>query len=195
MNNPKQVKVGDKIYKLNTDFRVALKCVKVAQDKNIGNHEKALALIYLLYGEEGLNNSKDYEQLLRLATKYLACNREVKKTNDKRDMDFEQDWIYIKASFMSDYHIDLDSVQMHWWDFQGLMNGLSNSEMGNCCILNRIRNIRTMDLSEIKNPKTKNKLVELKKEFALKQEEKEPTQQQGENALRFFKEMGLYKGE
>ena len=52
MNNPQFVKVDDKLYKINTDFRVALECNKIAEDTSIGNLERALAIIYKLFGEE-----------------------------------------------------------------------------------------------------------------------------------------------
>ena len=50
MNNPQYVKVKDKKYKINSDFRVALKCDKVAKDSKIDDTERALAIIYLLFG-------------------------------------------------------------------------------------------------------------------------------------------------
>lgn len=56
MNNPKYVKVDNELYNINTDFRIALECNKIAQDKNIGNYERALAIIYKLFGEKGLNS-------------------------------------------------------------------------------------------------------------------------------------------
>ena len=31
-----------------------------------------------------------------------------------------------------------------------MMNGLSNSELGDCCILNRVRNLRNFDMKDIK---------------------------------------------
>ena len=68
-------------------------------------------------------------------------------------MDYKQDMDYIEASFMSDYRINLSNVKIHWWTFSNLMNGLSNSEFGNCCVLNRIRNLRTYDTSQIKDKK------------------------------------------
>ena len=83
-------------------------------------------------------------------------------------MDFVEDMDYIEASFMSDFHIDLENEKMHWWKFMKLMNGLSNSEFGNCCVLNNIRNLRNMDLSKIKDSKLKNELQEQKQKFALK---------------------------
>ena len=70
MNNPEFVKINDKKYKINTDFRVAIRCNEISLDKNINNYEKTLAIIYLLYGEEGLNDSDNYEQLLKLAYKF-----------------------------------------------------------------------------------------------------------------------------
>ena len=62
MNNPEYVNVYDKLYKINTDFRVAIECNNIAQDKSIGDYERALAIIYKLFGEEGLN-CKDQNKL------------------------------------------------------------------------------------------------------------------------------------
>ena len=55
MNNPNYVKVDDKLYKINTDFRVAIECNKIAQDTKIGDYERAMAIIYKLFGEDGLS--------------------------------------------------------------------------------------------------------------------------------------------
>ena len=52
MNNPQYVKVDNKLYKINTDFRVALECNDIAEDKSIGDLERAMAIIYKLFGEE-----------------------------------------------------------------------------------------------------------------------------------------------
>ena len=61
MNNyPHFAKVGTNKYKINTDFRVALRCNKIAES-NIQDEERALAIIYLLFGEKGLNASNDWE--------------------------------------------------------------------------------------------------------------------------------------
>lgn len=52
MNNPQYVKVDDKLYKINTDFRVALECNNIAEDTTIEDYERALAIIYKLFGEK-----------------------------------------------------------------------------------------------------------------------------------------------
>lgn len=188
---PEYVEIENKRYKINTDFRVAIKCNEIATDNSIGDYERALGIIYTLFGEEGINTPKHYEKLLEMAKKYLLCGDKQLNTNDEPDMDYKEDMDYIEASFMSDYHIDLSETKMHWWKFNKLINGLSNSELGNCCVLNRIRNLRNYDTKDIKDTKEKQKIEEAKQRFALKKNKKIATEEQEENAKELLKDLGL----
>lgn len=186
---PEYVEAGDKKYKINTSYKVALECNAIAEDDKINDIERALAVIYKLFGAEALEDVENRQTLLDKAKKYLSCGVEnIESSNEPRDMDFIQDMPYIKASFMSDYHINLNEIDMHWWEFYELINGLSNSDMGNCCVLNRIRNIRTFNLGEIKDPKEKEKMRKAKQAVALKKKKKKATYQQQESAREFYKE-------
>lgn len=193
MNNPEYVKIGNKKYKINTDFRIAIKCNKIAQDEKIGDYERSLAIIYLLFGDNGLDDKDNYEKLLELAKKYLSCGKEIEQTNEEPDMDFEEDYDYIKTSFRSDYGINLDNEKMHWWEFFNLINGLSNSELGNCCILNRIRNLRNFDESKIEDAKERQKIHKAKQQVALKKNKKEVelTKEQEESMEQLNKILGI----
>ena len=92
MDYPKYVKVNDKKYAINTDFRVAIECNRIAEDTSIGDFERVLAIIYTLFGDEGINAQDDYEKLLELAVKYLGCGKKAENDNtEEPDMDFEQD--------------------------------------------------------------------------------------------------------
>ena len=189
LNNPEYVKVGDKKYKINTDFRVAIECNNIAQDDSIGNTERPLAIIYKLFGDEGLENPQDWEKLLELGIKYLSLGKDTSgvDNNTEIDMDFSEDMDYIEASFMSDYNIDLANTEMHWYKFYNLINGLSNSEMGNCCVLNRVRNLRNYDTKEIKKIEEANKQVALKKEH----KKREFSDKEQKNMEEFYKSIGL----
>ena len=172
MNNyPKFAKVGDRKYKINTDFRIALKCNEISEDENISDEERALAIIYLLFGDAGLNNSSDWNELMGIALKFLKCGKESNKNenneNQEANMSFEQDWGYIQASFFSDYNIDLSKMQMHWWQFYDLLCGLTDKS-----VLNRVRFVRDFDIRQIKDEKEKKKWIEQKKQVALKKERK-----------------------
>ena len=193
MNNyPEYVEVGGKKYKINTDFRVAIECNRIANDDTIGNIERALGIIYMLFGDEGLKDNNNYEALLNLAKKYLSCGKEL-VSDEEPDMDYSQDMDYIEASFMSDYHIDLSNTNMHWWKFFNLISGLSNSDLGNCCVLNRIRNLRTLDISQITDEKERNKIIKAKNQVALKKKEKEVelTIEQQNSVDEFYRELGF----
>ena len=190
MKYPEYAEVEDKKYKINTDFRVAIECNRVAEDETIGDYERSLAVIYLLFGDDGLNTPQHYEKLLELAKKYLLCGKEkVANTDEKPDIDYIQDMDFIEASFMSDYHMDLSEENMHWWKFFNLLNGLSNSELGNSCVLNRIRNLRNMNPNDIKDKKERDKLIKLQKQFALKknQKKKKPTEKEKQSASEFLR--------
>lgn len=196
MNNyPEFVKVNGKKYAINTDYRIALKCNKITADPNIGDNERILSIIYLLFGDEALDDFENHTELILLAMKFLSCGIEGSLNNTgeevKRDMDFYQDWDYISASFMSDYNIDIDNVKMHWWKFYSLLNGLSNSYDNNCCVLNRIRNLRNFDVSKIEDPKQRSEIIKAKQSIALKKEPVKLTKEQEKNMNKFYELTGI----
>lgn len=194
MNYPEYVEIKGKRYKINTNFKVAIECNNIAMDTTIRDYERALAIIYKLYGKEGLNDFDNHEKLLELGQKYLACGKELKRNDGKPDMDYKQDYGLIWASFMSDYNgLDIDKVNIHWWKFNELISGLSNSELGNCCILNKVRNIRNKKLSDIKDPKEKDEYRKLQNEWALEKYKPHATEEQKKSAMAFFEALGIRK--
>lgn len=191
MNKPEYIKVGNKQYKINTDFRVAIECDRIARDTSIGDLERGLGILYMLFGEAVFENLEDLDKLQELAMKYLNLGKPKEDDNEKPDMDFIQDMDYIEASFMSDYNIDLTNTEMHWWTFYNLISGLSNSELGDCCILNRIRNLRNTDASKIKDNKEREKIVKAQERFALKRNEKPLTEAQKKSQEEILKAVGM----
>ena len=198
MNNPQYVKVDDKLYKINTDFRVALECNNIAEDKTIGEYERALAIIYKLFGENGLD-CKNQNKLLELAMKYLLLGndkKELKNENkEKYELDFNKCIGLIKASFKFDYKYDPYELEyLHWYDFYNDLESLSTSEFGNCCILNRITSILNQEPKEIKDNKARQRLIEAQKLLSqkyCKQKEVEMTKEQEESAKAFYKSLGI----
>lgn len=196
LNNPEFVKIGDKKYKINSDFRIAIECNQIAMDKSIKEYEKSLAVIYKLFGEEGLHDNFNHNKLLELGQRFLRLDNEFENTKEEPDMDFVQDRAYIRSSFIQDYKYNpYDLEYLHWWDFYNDLNGLSNSEFGNCCVLNRIRNLRNYDVSTVKDKKERDKIIKAKKQVALKQEKVPLTKEEKEKVERFKKLFGGVKNE
>lgn len=199
MNNPNYVKVDDKLYKINTDFRVAIECNKIAQNTKIGDYERAMAIIFKLFGEDGLNCVK-IDKLLELGIKYISL-LDTNKNNLKADLkanldiDISKCEGLIRSSFKFDYNYDPYELKyLHWYDFYNDLENLSTSEFGNCCILNRVISILNQDASKIKDNKERQKLVEtqklLKEKYCVIQE-KELTDEQEKSAEEFYKALNL----
>lgn len=188
MKNPEYIMVDGKKIKINTSYKVALRCNEISKDTHIGKVEKTMAIIYLLFGDEALEDEKNYETYIRLAFDYLKCGEDERNfDNDgERDMDFSQDYGLIKASFKSDYGIDIEKEDLHWWDFYMYLNGLTEN-----CVLNRVRELRTYDINKIKDEKEREKLIRSKKRFALKEEEVELTEKQKQSVEKFYKLTGI----
>ena len=189
ITNPEYAIVNGNKYKINTDFKVALQCEKVGVAEDIDDNERALTILYLLFGEKALDNPQDWEKLLKAAQKFLACGNKPVKNEDEPNMDYEQDEKYIKASFMSDYGLDLGKVELHWWDFFDLINGLSEDS-----ILSRVRYVRDYDINEIKDSRERAKMERQKEMVALKPKKKKKiTAEQQKNLDRFLELTGMRK--
>lgn len=160
MTYPEYAEVAGVRYKINTDYRVALRCFAVIDDASISDEERALAVIFLLFGEVPTDNLEDF---LRIAGDYLRCGEKAEtQATTNRDMDFIADEKYIAASFMSDYQIDLSRTDMHFWQYIHLLQGFTDRS-----VMSRVREIRNYDLEEIKDPKTRAKMVKAKEAVAL----------------------------
>lgn len=157
---PEYALIKGQKYKINTDFRAGLRCFKVINDPQICDGERCLAIIYILFG---FVPDKDIGLYLEKAQLYLQCGKTAKEQIEtKRDMDLEADAMYIMASFMSDYRIDLNTVDMHFWQYIDLIQGLTEQS-----VLSKVRELRNYDITDIKDAKTRNKILKAKEAVAL----------------------------
>lgn len=160
MTYPEYAEIAGVRYKINTDYRVALRCFEVIDDTEICDEERALAVIYLLFGEVPTSHCEDF---LRIAADYLQCGKKQdSQPTAERDIDFIADEEYIIASFMSDYRIDLPNTDMHFWQYIQLIQGFTERS-----VMSRVREIRNYDLEELKDPKARAKMVKAKEAVAL----------------------------
>ena len=202
MNKPEYVKVDNKKYKINTDFRIAIACNQIAQDSNISDYERALAIIYKLFGEEGLE-CENQNKLLELATRYLLLNKTEKDLKNDSDNKFELDFMkcqgLIESSFKFDYNYNpYDLEYLHYYDFYTDLENLSSSEFGTCCVLNRIINILNMETKDIKDKKQVENIrktqAELRKKYCV-DKKSDLDNEEKTSVMNLYKSLGLWKGE
>lgn len=193
MNKPEYVKINDKLFKINTDFRVAIRCNEVAKDKQISDYERALAIIYLLFGDEGLDETTLHDKLIEKAIRYISLGQEQNGSNDSlktNRLDISKCTGLIKSSFKYDYGYDPFELEyLHWYDFYNDLENLSSNEFGTCCILNRVNNLLNMDLSTIKDNKQRNKMKEAQNQIIEQycyKSNKKMTKEQENSANEFY---------
>lgn len=162
MKYPTKARINGIEYPLKTDYSTGIRCMAVCSDIDISDTERALAIIYLLFGF--LPDLNECEPFLKTAVEFLQCGKKIEKgAKNATDFDYEFDEDYIIASFESDYHINLElEPDMHWWRYCQLLNGLTEH-----CILNRVREIRNYDLNDCADAKYRRKMEDAKKAVAL----------------------------
>jgi hypothetical protein len=147
-------------YKINTDYKVALKCIEISEDYEISDYERCLAIVYKLFGI--IPEADLLEAFLKKAQLFLQCGQTVEEQNTKEaDMDFLYDRKYINASFYSDYGIDIEHTKMHFWQYVELIEGFTDK-----AIMSRIRQIRTCNVRDYAE-KDRNAIREAKRQVAL----------------------------
>ena len=187
----KKIQIDDVVYEVNTDFRVAIECDRIARDKTISDYERALAIIYTLFGN--IDHPEHYEKLMNWGLNYLSLGKE--KTDSREpDMDLTKDKGLIASSFKFDYNYNPYNMKYLSWEefYTDLDNLTSNAELGNCCALNRARYWRNFDISKVKDAQERADIMKIKEYYALEKDEPEVvlTEEQQKSVDEFYKALG-----
>ena len=159
---PTKMEANGHIYPINTDYRVALNCIKIYKDNTLSGIEKYFAIEYLLLGENvDLNDAEILQKKIDL---YLRCGKENEESDETITYDYLQDEVLTKTSIRQCYHINLNEMEMHWYEYNELISGLTEET-----IINRYREIRGKNPSEIKDEKERAKLIEAQNKIAIKE--------------------------
>lgn len=172
-------------YHINTDFKCGIKISLALDDWQLGDEERVLTALSLLYGE-GIPD--DMNVALDGLRWFLSCGKEAEKASysdiddvdnakesvnvkgDDISFDFEVDASNIYAAFLKNYNIDLTKTDMHWFQFIALFSNLKNTS------LNDMMYYRTLDLSQYKGEQ-KAEMKALKERYKIHK----VTKQQVEN--------------
>lgn len=164
---------------IRTDFRTWIKFSCILADKKINDVYKSFLLLdtVLFSHYENIETDKAINELL----KFYFCNKTIpaqKKSSNKIGFLFEYDMDLIYAAFMQQYKIDILSVELHWWEFKALLNGLTDETK-----FVEIVGYRVIDLSKIKDKKERQRLQELQEHYKIKDVENTRTQEEIEAEL------------
>jgi len=152
----KYVLIEGNKYPINTDFRVAIKCDEILNDPNVDDLDRGILITGLLFGSE----SPYCNEALEKAKKFLENGA---SEDGKKILDFNQHWDYYYGAFRAQYGIDLNKDDIHYHDFVSLCKTLKNQA------INDVIEVLTYDMSEVKDPKQRRKILDAQNKLKVKE--------------------------
>jgi len=160
------IELGGVKYPIDTSFKTAILCDKINNDPDIDDYDRPIIIVTLLLGIEAPYT----QEALDKCKLYLEGGDEL-EGDEKRILDFTQHWDYFVGAFYQAYGLNLNEVDLHYYEFLSLLRSLKNTA------LNDIVELLTYDLSEIKDKKTRDKIIKAQKKFKIKQVVKRPQEE------------------
>lgn len=132
---PKSILIGDRAFPINSDFRCILDIMEVLNDENLNDQERGiLALGFFYPGLEEIP-TECYEEAIRKLFWFINCGVEEKKQNQKKLMDWEQDFRFIISPINRIIGHDIrGDAYLHWWTFMA-----AYMDIGECTFANILR--------------------------------------------------------
>ncbi len=183
---PTKMEANGRIYPINTDYRIALACLQALDDETISDLERFYAVESLLLGTDVLK--EDEIILENKIANYLRCGKTENTSSDEIDMDYFQDRKLIRTSIQQVYHgLDISEIEyLHWYKYNELIEGLTEDS-----ILERTRQLRTYDTSNISDEKEVQRIERAKQKVALKKKQPQLTNEQLKSTYKFYELTGI----
>lgn len=167
---PTSFSIDGKKYEFNYDFRTSILFCLLMQDTELTEEEKILQGLQLYYPVIPPNIEEAYKKILYFYSrgKEIEDNKKVKqgkrifKRNNNRAYDFEIDADLIFSAFMTQYNINLNRDNLHWWEFMSLFNSLKDDTE-----IVKIMNYRTIDVNTIEDKKERKMYKQLQDYYSL----------------------------
>lgn len=159
-------------YEIDGDFQIGVQISQCMTDEALNPTERIVTAAGLLFGDNG---PKTYEEITEALNWFLnGWNHDNIKASGKgasskkksvETMDFDVDQWRIYAAFKSQYGIDLNTEQMHFWTFMGLVSSLEE------CAFTRVVSIRERKIDSKMPKEEKTWLRKAKEMFRIRKEE------------------------
>lgn len=172
-------------YPINSDFRIGIQMFQALNDVELSDMEKVYKACELLFDIDGVEEFPSMETMQEGIQWFLSdwyTDNPVKNSREeKKDMDYDVDQWRIFSAFLTQFGINLNTVDMHFWVFMGLLSTLNE------CAFTRIVDIRTKPIDPKMAPSDKAALRKVKERYAFEEVEEQMTPQEKADYDAFMK--------
>lgn len=121
---PETVTINNTEYQIDSDFRTCLKIILAFEDPELTPQEKQIILLSMLFVKVPPVTQETFESAM-----WFLNGGAQNKNEDAAPMrlySFEKDASFIFAAFKATHDIDLQKVDLHWWQFLALFMDLGS---------------------------------------------------------------------
>lgn len=148
-------------YPINTAFQTGILISMCLSDEELSEHERILTALTLLYGDNIPPMETALDGLKWFMSETNHDNYEGVKSDNIIIMDYDVDQYRIYAAFRNQYHIDLNTADMHWFEFKGLLDNIRE------CSLTDVMQLRQTKIPSHFSAKERRELEAKQKIFRL----------------------------
>lgn len=163
-------------YSINSDFRIGIQIFQVLNDSELTEIEQIYKACELLFDADGVEQFPDMhtmqEGIQWFLSGWYTDNPVNSSKKDRKDVDYDIDQWRIFSAFLTQFGINLNETDMHFWVFMGLLSTLEE------CAFTRIVDIRTKKIDPKMKPSDKEELRKVKERYSLEQVEEQMTPQE-----------------
>lgn len=160
---PESITVDGQAYPIYTDFRRWVRLESIMFEEEGDFLLKIPTFLKLCYQalpatlEQAISGMVDFYEgpVVRWRGRSVGQRRPV--------CSFVQDESLIYAAFYQQYGIDLTTARLHWWQFQALLQGISEQTQ-----LAQVMHYRSADISRLQNPEEKRFYRRMKELYRLR---------------------------
>lgn len=160
-------------YPINSDFRIGIQIFQIMNDTELSETEQFYKSCELLFDVDGMEQYPDIHTMQEGIQWFLSgwyMDNPVKDDKkERKDMDYDIDQWRIFSAFLTQFGININEADMHFWVFMGLLSTLEE------CAFTRIVDIRTKKIDPKMKPSDKEELRKVKERYALSLVEEQMT--------------------
>lgn len=156
-------------YPIDFDFQTGIQISQCLADDDLSETERFYTARDLLFPDT--EHQPDVKESAKALEWFMSEFHHDNNTNQESGvtvMDFDIDQWRIYAAFMNQYHIDLNTAEMHWFTFMGLLSNLNE------CAFTNVMNIRGKKITSKMSAEEKNAIRASKKVFEIKPPKEAP---------------------
>ena len=178
-------------YPINSDFRIGIQMFQALNDVELSDMEQVYKAYELLFMDEDEETGEPIpfkdesgaelplpdiqtaqDGIQWFLSDWYTDNPVKSSREEKKDMDYDVDQWRIFSAFLTQFGYNLNTIDMHFWVFMGLLSTLEE------CAFTRIVDIRTKPIDPKMAPSDKAELKKVKEHYALEEVEEQMTPQE-----------------